>query len=335
MPLDELVTRIESCIRRYYGRAIDQLGYCSAEGGYRGTHWDSWEMLRQVGLDFPRDIKGRLFFAIAADMTDEPWCDFDVGALNLDRALWISWQEFCQTVKHKRRFFFHATGQDDHSSFTPATLLTSIAHASESLGLIVELPVALPLWRARPDMPKGRRTRAADFGAPPLQHALQSNRMNPAGIPMLYLASTPTTALKETRTHGAKVGLWRSARPLRVLDLRDLPPVPGMFSEAARIPSRTLSFLHDFAHDIMQPVARSQQVHIDYLPAQVVTEFMRDYAFEHGALDGIAYGSTVHRRGWNIALFSSPAELGLETPEWGSPPPQAFTFEKSMWATCD
>jgi hypothetical protein len=28
---------IETCIRRYYGRAVDQLGYCSAEGGYLGT----------------------------------------------------------------------------------------------------------------------------------------------------------------------------------------------------------------------------------------------------------------------------------------------------------
>jgi hypothetical protein len=328
-----VVTRIEYCIERYYGRAVEQLGYCSAEGGYLGEHWDSWDMLDKVGLTLPRDHTGSLYSAIAGAMADEPWCDFDVGALDLDRALWTSWESFCRTVKHKRRFFFHNSGRDDQDSFTPASLLNSIARASEALGLVVELPAGLRLWRARPDVPKGSRVGASDFGPPPLEFALQSNRMNPAGIPMLYLASSATTALKETRAGQAKVGLWRSMRPIRILDLRCLPPLPGIFSEEARIQALTLSFLHDFADDIMKPVARNNQVQIDYLPSQVVTEFMRDYGFSGGALDGVAYGSTVHRRGWNVAFFLGPIELGLATREWGITPPPVFAFEKATWAT--
>jgi hypothetical protein len=329
----KVVTRIEHCIERYYGRAVEQLGYCSAEGGYLGEHWNSWDMLDKVGLTLPRDHTGSLYSAIAGDMADEPWCDFDVGALDLDHALWSSWESFCQTVKHKRRFFFHNSGRDDQDSFTPASLLNSIARASEALGLVVELPAGLRLWRARPDIPKGSRVGASDFGPPPLEFAHQSNRMNPAGIPMLYLASSPTTALKETRAAQAKVGLWRSIRPMRILDLRRLPPVPGIFSEEARTQALTLSFLHDFANDIMEPVARNNQVHIDYLPSQVVTEFMRDYGFLDGALDGVAYGSTVHRRGWNVAFFFGQIELGLATREWGIAPSPVFAFEKATWAT--
>lgn len=328
----KLVNHIEQCIGRYYGRAVEQLGYCSAEGGYLGEHWDSWNMLDRVGLTLPRDDTGRLYSAIASTMMDEPWCDFDVGALDLDHALWSSWEFFCQTVKHKRRFFFHASGRDDQDSFTPASLLSNIAQSSEALGLVVELPTGLGLWRARPDIPKGQRVQALDFGPPPVQFALQSNRMNPVGIPMLYLASSPTTALKETRTGQAKVGLWRTVRPVRILDLRHLPPVPGIFSDAERAPALTLSFLHDFANEIMKPVARNNLVHIDYLPSQVITEFMRDYAFAAGALDGVAYGSTVHSRGWNVALFLGPVELGLATRERGIPPPPVFVFEKSTWA---
>lgn len=328
-----MVIHIEQCIGRYYGRAVEQLGYCSAEGGYLGEHWDSWDMLDRVGLTLPRDHSGSLYSAIAGAMEYEPWCDFDAGALDLDHALWSSWESFCQTVKHKRRFFFHNSGTDDQDSFTPASLLSNIARASEALGLVVELPAGLGLWRARPDFPKGRRVGASDFGPPPLEFALQSNRMNPAGIPMLYLASSATTALKETRAEQAKVGLWRSIRPIRILDLRRLPPVPNIFSEEGRTHTLTLSFLHNFANDIMKPVARNNQVHIDYLPSQVVTEFMRDYGFSAGALDGVAYGSTVHQRGWNVAFFLGPIELGLATREWGVTPPPVFAFEKATWVT--
>lgn len=324
---------IEQCIGRYYGKAVEQLGYCSAEGGYFGEYWDSWSMLDKIGLEMPRDHNGILYSAIACEMNDEPWCDFDVGALDLDDALWSSWESFCHTVKHKRRFFFQDDGGDDRDSLTPASLLSSIASASEDLGLVVELPAGLRLWRARPDIPKGRRVRAVDFGPPPIEFATQSNRMNPAGIPMLYLASSRTTALIETRAKQAKVGLWRSLRQIRILDLRSLPPVPSMFSEKSRTYSLTLRFLHDFANDIMKPIDRTNQVHIDYLPSQVVTEFMRDYNFSVGALDGVAYGSTVHDGGWNVALFLEPVKLGLATHESGIAPSPIFAFDKSIWVT--
>lgn len=330
---EQVVERIEYSLSRYYGRAIDQLGYNSAEGGYLGEHWDSWDMLGRIDLDFPRDHEGRLFSALVYAMTEEPWCDFDVGALNPDRAMWTSWESFCETVKHKRRFFFHDTGRDDRDSFTPASLLSTIAYASEKMGLVTELPYGVALWRARTDIAKGRRVTAKDFGPPPVEFALQSNRMNPIGIPMLYLASSKRTALKETRSSEAKVGRWRSTRALRVLDLRDLPPVPGVFSDASREQAHTLRFMKAFAADIMKPVARDSQVHIDYLPSQVVTEFFRDYPFDDGALDGVAYPSTVHERGWNVALFLGPVELGIETHKWGKPLAPAFSFDGSTWAT--
>lgn len=264
---------------------------------------------------------------------DEVWCEYDWLVLEPDEALRSSWQKFCEIVKHSRRFFFHATGRDDQDSYTPASLLTSIACIGEASGLVRELGTGTSLWRARSDLSKRGHVNASDFGPPPVEHALQSNRMNPPGIPMLYLASTATTALKETRAIAAKVGLWRTVRPLRILDLRDLPPIPGFFSSADRNFALKLYFLHDFANDIMKPVARDNRVHVDYLPSQVVTEFMRDFAFEAGKLDGIAYGSTVHPKGWNVALFLGPVEMGLAKPKWGSAPLPSLAFERAKWAT--
>ena len=111
--------------------------------------------------------------------------------------------------------------------------------------------------------------------------------------------------------------------------MRRLPHVPGYFSEVERNDRLALRFLHHFADDIMTPVARDQRVHVDYLPSQVVTEFLRDYAFETGKIDGIAYGSTVNRIGWNVALFIGPVELGLDKPDWGQAPLPWLRFERS------
>ena len=328
-----LLERIEECISRYYGKAVDHLYYCSADGGYIGPHWNTWELFGMIGLELPRDMRGSLQNAIISSMVDEVWCEFDPGGLDIDDALWGSWDRFCETIKHERRFFFHSTGEDGRDSLTPASLLDHIARTSEDIGLLKEIPAHTALWRARPDLTRGRRWSAANYGPPPIEFARQSNRMNPAGIPMLYLASTTSTALFETRTHEARVGQWRVLQPLRVLDLRTLPPEPGMFSDATRTLKQTLSFLRSFAADIMMPVERDERVHIDYLPSQVVTEFVRDYKFDGGAVDGIAYRSTVRPGGWNVALFLSPVELGLEPPPWGKIPPQRLSFEGDKWST--
>ncbi|HWX01419.1 HEPN-associated N-terminal domain-containing protein [Collimonas sp.] len=317
--LSEICERIESCLKNYWGFAVEQLPYESAEGGYQGTTWNTGELLSdEVGLFLPRDNRNRLFYAIIGGLTDEAWCDYDWLTLDHDVALGASWESFCETVKHKRRFFFHSEGADDRDSYTALSLLAAIAITSERIGLIRDLSINTKLWRARPDLAKGKRVCAASFGPPPEEFALQSNRMNPPGIPMLYLASSAKTALKETRAREARVGQWVAARPLRVLDLRDLPDVPGIFSDTARNERLELIFLHRFARDVMTPVERDQRVHVDYLPSQVVTEFFRDFDFENGRLDGVAYGSTVHPTGWNVALFANLVDLGLEIRKWGA-----------------
>ncbi|TAL77090.1 MAG: RES domain-containing protein [Burkholderiaceae bacterium] len=329
----ELCDYIESCLTKYWGSAVEQLPYITAEGGYQGTTWDTYDLLvDEIGLSLPRDSKDQLLRALLAQLTDDTWCEYDWGTLDRDVALEFSWQHFCETVKHKRRFFFHSDGIEDRDSFTPASLLREIAHISEEMGLIGEVSVDTMLWRARPDISKGAKATAACFGPPPVEYALQSNRMNPPGIPMLYLASSQKTALLETRAMHARMGKWSVARALRVLDLRRLPRVPGIFSGADRNYRLGLRFLHHFATDIMMPIERDQRVHVDYLPSQVVTEYLRDFVFETGRLDGIIYGSTVHPGGWNLALFADEVDLGLSAPKWGPCPDPWLRFIKSIRA---
>ncbi|WP_353558222.1 HEPN-associated N-terminal domain-containing protein [Paraburkholderia terrae] len=327
----DLCRHIESCLKKYWGFAVDQLPYESAEGGYLAPTWDTYDLLTdEVGLTLPRDYKGTLFHALIREITDEVWCEYNWLTLDHDVALRTSWERFCETVKYKRRFFFHNDGTDDRDSYTAASLLDAIARISQSLGLVRELTPGIRLWRARPDIGRGRRVTATDFGPPPVECALQSNRMNPPGIPMLYLASSASTALSETRATEARIGQWQVVRSLRILDLRRLPDVPGLFAAVTRNQRLGLRFLRRFADDIMVPVERDQRVHVDYLPSQVITEFIRDYPFEGGRVDGIAYGSTVHHAGWNVALFTDPVELGLAKPSWGKTPDPSLRFARSL-----
>ena len=113
--LSELCDYIESCLRKYWGFAVDQLPYISAEGGYQGVTWHTYDLLlEEVGIELPRDSGDRLFHALVQGMTDELWCQHDWLSLDRDVALLTSWERFCKTVKHQRRFFFHAEGESDH-----------------------------------------------------------------------------------------------------------------------------------------------------------------------------------------------------------------------------
>jgi hypothetical protein len=330
--LDELCERIESCLAQYWGSAVEQLPYDSREGGYQGSTWDTDELLfDKVGLDLPRDKRDLLRYAILAELTDDLWCDYDWLTLDEDVALRTSWQRFCDTVKHRKRFFFHAEGDDDRDSYTPASLLRAISSICEGMGLISVLPATNNLWRARPDMSRATKVSAADFGPPPPSLALQSNRMNPPGIPMMYAASSVSVALRESRATEAMVGKWKPLRPLRILDLRKLPEVPGLFSGAERRHRLALRFLHHFSSEITKPVPRDKRVHVDYLPSQVVTEFFRDYSFQGGRLDGIAYPSSLSAKGWNIALFADEYDLGLKVSEYGLKPAPSLSFHGAAW----
>ena len=181
--LEDLCQHIQSCLQNYWGFAVEQLPYESAEGGYQGDTWTTYELLvEEVGLSLPRDTENRLFYALLGQLTDETWCENDWLTLDEDVALRTSWERFCETIKHKRRFFFHADGTDDRDSYTPASLLNVIARICQNIGLIRELTPTTKLWRSRPDIRRGSRVTAADFGPPPVEFALQSNRMNPPGI---------------------------------------------------------------------------------------------------------------------------------------------------------
>lgn len=325
-----LCSQMTRLIRRHWSSADDNLGYCTREGGYLGAvTYDTYDLLvDEIGMELPRDQSGSLFHEILSQLPDNVWCKVDPYQLDIDQILSMSWDKFCKTIKYERRFFFHSADVDSDDSYSPIALLGAVARYADDSGLVRSLDAGQSLYRVGIAPQAGVEAAASDFGPPPAALAMQSNRMNPPGIPMMYLASDPETARLEARNPSALVGEWKVRKSLRILDLRNIPPLPGIFSEMSRNNRLQLNFLRDFRDSIVQPVERLERVNVDYLPSQVATEFFRDYRFSAGEVLGVVYGSTLCA-GWNAVIFADREALGLDSTSVSNAPVSSpwLTFE--------
>lgn len=186
--------------------------------------------------------------------------------------------------------------------------LHELANLVEQHGLVKELPAGTAFFRARENETEPF-TQATELGPPPEGFALQSNRMNPPGIPMFYGASSAELAIEEVRSTDVTVGTFLAARPVLVVDLAHLPRVPGFFCEASRQRIRTLEFLHQLTRAMAEPVAQNNRVNVDYIPTQIVSEFFRDFHFRKGKIDGIQYVTALGSAGYNSVLYATQSNV--------------------------
>src|SRR6266545_2451921 len=203
---EELAAYMRECLEKVWGYAVEQLPYESAEGGYQGQTWDTYDLLYdECQIDLPRETR-HVRYQLATEVSDQVWCDYDWLRLDDDDVLRMSWEQFCEVVKHERRFFFGQIKQDaDGELVVPGRLLERLAQLCVDFGLIKRLEPGTQVFRARFSADRVLRT-PADMGPPPPDAAVQSNRMNPPGVPMLYAAESRRTALLEVRAPQAYVG---------------------------------------------------------------------------------------------------------------------------------
>jgi RES domain-containing protein len=132
-------------------------------------------------------------------------------------------------------------------------------------------------------------------------------RMSPAGISMFYGATDRTTAIAEAGSHTfyryVVTGEFNPTRQIRLVDLTNLPSPPSIFDASNRMECFALGFLQKFVHDLTLPVELDDREHIDYVPTQVFTEYLR-YAFS-AEVDGLMFPST-QGPGNNVAIFVGP-----------------------------
>jgi len=273
--------------------------YISAEGGYQASVNDIWEVLAEYDISEDTEVVDAIIEAVGND----GWVDREFYRGDKSQLLEWGWDWFKQVVKHETRYVFLAPNEDDEVTEVPpsrmlaaigATVLDELA----DLNLIKEVSVDTDLFRIR--IGDELYHTAAEIGTPPAEFANQSNRMSPAGIPMFYGAFDIATARAETldpNLHSDQtlsIGTFRSTRNLRVLDLVDMPDIPSVFEEDGHYRIHPLRFLHAFARDIVQPIARDGREHIEYVPTQIVTEYFRRVFRDASgnSIDGIIYRSS-------------------------------------------
>ena len=134
----------------------------------------------------------------------------------------------------------------------------------------------------------------------PLQYSAQDGRANPVGIPHLYLADNPDTAIAEVRPWvGAYVSLARFEpfRDLKIVDCSvDTTPAPFRPSRSSLV-ERESQVWYDINRAFARPVTSSDTA-ADYVPTQVLADL-----FKSQGLDGVMFQGSCSP-GRNLVLFS-------------------------------
>jgi RES domain-containing protein/HEPN superfamily RES-like protein len=246
---------------------------------------------------------------------ESTWTGDDPAVLTESESRHYSWQLFSETVKHDARFLFillQEPDEEDEPGYPlqlGGAMLRELGDLISRFGLVIDLPEGETLHRVRPHKSDEDPTTARSLGTPPAEKASQS-RMSPAGIPMFYSATDLPTAYAETvteKTQAAKTVTFTTSRAARIVDLDRLPDVPSLFdlSEGAIRDRPSLGFLAGFRRDVSRPIERDDRIHIEYVPTQVVGEYLRHlFRDTYGKpVDGIAWESAQREGGRNVVLF--------------------------------
>ncbi len=138
------------------------------------------------------------------------------------------------------------------------------------------------------------------MGAPPRNKSLGPQRINPPGIPFLYLSFDANTAVAETRPSTADlltVATFKLKKGIRIANLNrigDRFSPFGLENVLDEVESRRL--LLSLSSEFSRPVNPEQAV-ISYISTQYAAEVIRDAGFA-----GIMYGSALGP-GSNLVLF--------------------------------
>lgn len=218
----------------------------------------------------------------------------------------------------------------DRQEGIPAyAMLDAIGQLLRRLNLVRIVSPGTIVYRVRV-VDKGMRLAGpGEFGPPTRENATQPNRMSPAGVVMFYGATKLETALLETfqpdRKGAGEKAVWIASfkviAELRLLDLTHLPQVPSIFDSARRDQLNGIAFLRQFERDLVQPIARDGHEHIEYVPTQIVTEYIRHIfrTEDQQSLDGILYRSSKRRKGTACVLFIDPSNCGVPVEHWREP----------------
>lgn len=304
-----IVEAVWTTVWSYYCDPAQGVPY---DGGFVIPPVDFNEVLYNIGFDGHSQLFQDMLDTDVNDGGFVPAANGDWSGSHSNQVVFSAWNLFSHDVEHRTRFHFHRPdSSDSHTSPYELPVSETLPVLARHLRTVERmLPQGTTVYRVR------QRERgdtwlpdSGQMGAPP-DKAVTAGRMNPAGIAYLYTAFDPTTAAKEVRASRRGGGVpfvatFKLTRDVVVFDLTALPPKPSIFD----VPNKPLRDTHilveAFSNSISQPVVKNGSEQIEYVPSQVVCEYLAQ-AFELGdgvSLGGLIYASAVHPGGKNLVLF--------------------------------
>ena len=251
---------------------------------------------------------------IADRLTHEYWTRKDMYIPSHGEYLAKGWEEFTQIIKHKVRYMFFSDklkrrtpSYEDYSD--PYTILEEIKKGIIQHKLITEFKEnELNVFRARQHDCDIELKTADELGSPP-ERIAQANRLSPAGISMFYGAFEKDTAVIEivdiSKTKDSiTIGKFINIKRLRLIDFSKLQWISLFDTEKEEL-RESYVLLGRYRDDLNLPISNDGSQHIDYIPTQIVTEYLKNsFVTDDGKeIHGIVYPSAKRKNYNNVVLF--------------------------------
>ena len=223
---------------------------------------------------------------------------------------WNTYQKFARRIMFENRYVLDSESLD---------FLETLAANSEDRKISIEK--GRILWRAQlgndwmeENIQRGEGDLIETLDVPtcfppgrmkPLAKKAKEGRINPKGIPCLYLSTKKETAMSEVRPWiGAAISLsqFKVNRALTVLNLskhHDRDPLYGLiFSDDEPKMDEHIDIVWTSVDRAFSDPVRSEDDMAGYAPTQLIAEMFRKERY-----DGVVYKSPFGKDGFNVALF--------------------------------
>lgn len=301
--MTDLMYVLMNSIQKYYGYAVEYLGWDSREGGYQGTTYDSVSVISHFseGISSNQQIIDDITEAIGYDKC---WCEREPYGMTEREICEYSWQSFSDLVKYKNRYFFIQEENNQYGEkYTPLDILYIIGQQAKEFKIVKEMPKNSVFYRVRIFSDKDTVVLdGANLGAPPSKLA-KADRMSARGISCFYASDNIETSKEEVLSDDSNgsivVGEFQNVHTLKYLDLTAINniQIPSIFDIDKYSEREAILFFQALNKELTRPISELHE--IEYVPTQIFAEYFKLVQ----KLDGIKYNSSKNKNGTCYVLF--------------------------------
>ena len=300
--INRVIWKINQSISLYYKDPNDLLFYSDEEGW--NSVLDTYEMFVADRAELECQNKKILNDIIKA-FAERQWYEEATYYESESKRLLRNWDYFEKIVKEKWRYTYFTIKDPENEIYNIYKIIKKICRTMILSKCIITIKEGTQLYRVRVHDEKDEVNCAKQIGTPKNEYVKKANRLNPINIPMFYGAFTKETAIEESRKNDGKdkitLGVFTNNISIQVIDLSKKIEIPGLYSINNYL-IEPIIFINSFAEIICKPINDERDEYLEYIPTQIIVEYIRHVFFKEGKIKGIIYNSS-KTNGNNIALF--------------------------------